>query len=209
MENLFAETDKLFEIVSGHSLIWIYLFVLASMTVENFFPPYPGDVALFVCGVYAAGGNASWTLLYIVALIGTMTSVMILYSLGRSRGRAILASNKIKWLGVKRLDKLERWFARWGDKVLLASRYITGVRALLALFAGIGNVRPSHMFIYSLISAASYNFLILSLAVMIRRNWQLIDRILGTYNLVMLIALAVAVIAFIIVRRRRRAQRAK
>ncbi|MFH2055110.1 MAG: DedA family protein [bacterium] len=206
METLFAETDQLFKLVAGHSPLWIYLFVFISMTLENFFPPYPGDVAVFVCGVYAAGGHASWTLIYILSLAGTMLSVMSLYYLGHRRGRRILANSKLKFLGVKRLERIERWFSRWGEKMLLVSRFLAGARALMALFAGIGNVRPWRMFLYSLISAAVFNFLVLYLALVLRRDWQKIDSIIGTYNTVLWIAgtvvLVVIVIRFVIRKRK-------
>lgn len=199
METLFAETDQLFQMVAGHSPLWIYLFVFVSMTLENFFPPYPGDVAVFICGVYAAGGHASWTLIYILSLAGTMLSVMSLYYLGHRRGRRILANSKLRFLGVKRLEQIENWFARWGEKLLLGSRFFAGARALMALFAGIGNVRPCRMFVYSLISAAAFNFLVLYLALRLRRDWQKIDAIIGTYNMVLWLVGA-AVLAFIVVR---------
>jgi membrane protein DedA with SNARE-associated domain len=206
METILAETDQIFEMIAGHSPLWIYVFVFISMTIENFFPPYPGDVTIFLCGVYAAGGHASWTLVYLLSLAGTMTSVMALYYLGHKRGRAILANNKLRFLGLNRQEKLESWFSRWGEKLLLVSRFLAGTRALLALLAGIGNVRPWRMFLYSLISAAAFNFLILYLALVLRRDWQKIDSVLSTYNIVLWIAGAVLVLIIggrILLRRRK------
>lgn len=209
MEAIFAKTDQLFQMVAGHSALWIYLFVLISMTFENFFPPYPGDVSVFICGVYAAGGHASWTIIYIMSLAGTMLSVMALYYIGLKRGRSVLASNKIRFLGVKEMDKIEGWFGRWGEKLLLLSRFLAGARALLALLAGIGNVRPWRMFFYSLISATVFNFLVLYLAWTLRRNWQEIDSVIRTYNTVLWIvgiAVLVVVAVRIIMKRRRTRQ---
>ena len=206
MEYLLARTDQLFDLVANHSPLWIYLFVLVSMTIENFFPPYPGDTAIFICGVYAAGSHASWGLIYFLSVIGTLISVMALYYIGRSKGRAIFASRKIRWLNVSKLEKLENWFARWGEKLLLVSRYLTGARALLALFAGVGNVRPAKMLIYSLISTLTWNFLVLYLALALRRDWQKIDSILDTYNTIIFILIAVVVIVVVMrffIRKRR------
>jgi membrane protein DedA with SNARE-associated domain len=191
MEALFAETDEIFAWVTGHSAVWIYLAVFLVMFSENLFPPIPGDTFIFVCGVYASGGSASWTVIYISSVIGTLVSVMALYYLGRFQGRPILASSKLRWLGVGRVQKVEIWFSRWGEKMLLLSRFLTGVRALMAVFAGIGNVHPLKMFIYSLISAAAWNFLVLYLALIIRRDWEKIDTLLDTYTYVVYLLVAV------------------
>lgn len=193
MEILFAKADQLLGLVSQHSVLWIYLFVFLSMVIENLVPPYPGDTAVFVCGIYAAGGNASLPVIYIISVVGTLISVMLLYYVGRSTGRAIFQSPKVRWLGVKHLDRVERWFGRWGDKALIFSRWLSGIRALLALFAGVGRVRPSHVFFYTLISAITWNFAVLFLALHLRQDWQQIDRILAAYGWFVLGIVAIVV----------------
>ncbi len=191
MEYFFAHTDRLLNIVSSHSPLWIYGFVLVTMIIENFFPPYPGDVSVFICGVYAAGGHISWTLVYILSVVGTLISVMSLYYIGRSKGRQILLSRRMRWLGIKKLDKVEHWFKRWGDKAILLSRWLTGVRALLAVLAGIGRLNAGKMFLYSLISALTFNFTLLFLALRLRKDWHKIESILATYNTIILVAVLI------------------
>ncbi len=197
MELLFAKADEILNVVAGQSLLWIYLFVLLSMLIENFFPPYPGDTVVFICGVYAAGGHASWSTIYVLSVVGTLLSVMALYYFGRTHGRSVFSSHSMRWLGVRRLEKVEHWFDRYHDKVLLASRYLTGVRALIAVMAGVGRVGAWRMLIYSTISTLTWNFIVLYLAWVLRRDWQVIDRIIGTYNSIIIIAL-VLVVSFVV-----------
>lgn len=193
MEVVFARADQLFELVSHHSTLWVYLFVLVSMIIENIFPPFPGDTAVFVCGVYAAGGHASWAAIYIVSIVGTMISAMAVYYLGRCKGRNIFLHSRVKWLGIEKLDKVERWFARWGDKLLLVSRWLSGARTLLALFAGVGKVSAPRMFVYTLISTITWNFAVLFLALHLRQDWQKFEEIFGIYGSVVLIGIIVVV----------------
>jgi membrane protein DedA with SNARE-associated domain len=200
MELVFAKADQIFDLVSQHSVLWVYLFVFLSMIIENIVPPYPGDTIVFVCGVYAAGGHASWTLIYILSVVGTMISVMMLYYFGRSHGRAAFQSPRVRWLGVKHLDRVERWFTRWGDKALLFSRWLAGIRALLALFAGVGNVSSSHVFLYTLISTLTWNFVVLFLALRLRQDWQKIEHIFAAYGLFILLGIGI-IVAIIVARR--------
>ena len=198
MELVFSKADQIFDLVARHSTLWVYAFVLIAMIVENFFPPFPGDMAVFVCGVYAAGGNVSWTLIYVISVIGTLISVMVLYYVGRRQGRAVFQRHGARWLGVKNLGRVERWFARWGDKALLLSRWLAGIRALLALFAGVGNVRASHMFFYTLISALTWNFALLFLALRLRQDWRKIEAILTAYGWLILIVMVIVAGIFVI-----------
>jgi membrane protein DedA with SNARE-associated domain len=197
MELFFAKADQIFDLVSQQSPLWIYAFVLVSMIIENIIPPYPGDVCVFICGVYAAGGHASWTMIYVLSIVGTMISVMMLYYFGRSHGRAAFQSPRVRWLGVNHLDRVERWFTRWGEKALLFSRWLAGIRALLALFAGVGNVRASHVFFYTLISTLTWNFAILFLALRLRRDWQKIDHIFTAYGLFIFIGIGIIVVILV------------
>jgi membrane protein DedA with SNARE-associated domain len=197
MEHIFATTDQIFDLIAGHSALWIYLAVIVVMIIENFFPPIPGDTFVFVCAVYAAGGNASWVGIYICSIAGTILSVMALYYLGHRQGRAVFASRKLKWLSSANLEKIEHWFGRWGEKLLLASRFLTGIRAALALFAGVGNVHPWKMFIYSLISIASWNFLVVYLGALLRRDWHRIDAIFRAYSVAVYLAFAAVLLALV------------
>jgi membrane protein DedA with SNARE-associated domain len=189
MDSIFSTIDKLFEMITGQTPLWIYLFVLVSMTFENFFPPYPGDTVVFLCAVYASGGGASWSIVYLLSVIGTLISVMSLYYLGNRQGRAVFARNKFKWVNQDRLTRIERWFRRWGEKVLLVSRFVVGIRAALALFAGVGDVRPWKMLIYSLISAAAWNFLIAYTGLWLRRDSDVFERALGAYSTIVYLIL--------------------
>ncbi len=210
MEVFFSKADEILNLVTAHSPLWIYLFVFVSMLIENFFPPYPGDTIVFICGVYAAGGNASWWSIYGLSVIGTLASVMALYYFGRTHGRSAFSSHSMRWLGVRRLEHVDHWFDRWHDKVLLASRYLTGVRALIAVMAGVGRVGAWRMLIYSTISTLTWNFIVLYLALRLRLDWHKIDAWLATYNSVIIAALLIvlAFVAYKIVQRRRRRENA-
>ncbi len=201
MDLFFAKADLIFDFIAQHGTLTIYLIVLVAMIVENIIPPFPGDTVIFVCGVYAAGGHASLVAIYFLSVIGTLMSVMLLYYLGRSKGRAAFQNPHARWLGIDKLNKVERWFGRWGNEILLFSRWLSGIRALLALFAGVGNVPVTRMFIYSLISTLTWNFAVLFLAVRLRHDWHKIDHILAVYGWFILIGTGIVILTVILRRR--------
>jgi membrane protein DedA with SNARE-associated domain len=105
----------------------------------------------------------------------------------------------MRWLGIRKLDRVEHWFDRWGDKAIILSRWLTGVRALLAVMAGIGRMNAGKMLLYSLISAVTFNIALLFLALRLRKDWTKIEGILTTYNTI--IIAVVLVVAGIVVYR--------
>jgi membrane protein DedA with SNARE-associated domain len=197
MPEFFVTTAKdLLELISTRGAIWFYLFLYASCVTEGLFPPYPGDTVILLGGFFASLGKLDFFLVFFLSSAGSLTAAMILYYLGQKKGRKIFSQGKI--LNLKLLEKIEGWFKRWGEKVILASRFLTGIRSGVALTAGVGNVRPKIMVIYSLISIFLWNGLIIVTAAIFEKNWRALYRFLILYNRIVLTLLGVAIIVVLI-----------
>ena len=198
MPEFFVTTAKdLLDLITTHGAIWFYLFLYASCVTEGLFPPYPGDTVILLGGFFASLGKLDFFAVFFVSAGGSMTGAMILYYLGKRKGRKIFSQGKI--LNLKLLARIEGWFERWGEKVILASRFLTGIRSSVALTAGVGNVRTRIMVLYSLISIFLWNGLIIVTAAVFENNWRALYRFLALYNRIVLTLLAVAIIVGLIV----------
>ncbi len=96
------------------------------------------------------------------------------------------------------LEKVENWFKKYGEKVLILSRFLTGVRSLVALTAGVGNVNVQKMAGYTLISIVLWNSIILLSAFKVQKNWREILEMIQVYNKVVLTVVIVIVIIWLI-----------
>ena len=161
-----------------------YVILFLSNVLENMFPPYPGDTVILIGGYLAALGKLSFLGVFFTSLVGCLTGALILYSLGKRKGRKIFCKGKI--LNPLLLSKIEVWFDRYGEKVILASRFLPGIRSGVALFAGVGNVRLEKMIIYSSISIALWNGLLIYFAVGLHKNWQNLYEFFVIYNRIIL-----------------------
>ena len=195
-EFLVTTTGDLLELISTRGAIWFYLFLYASCVIEGLFPPYPGDTVILLGGFFASLGKLDFFLVFLLSAAGSLTGAMILYYLGLKRGRRIFSKNKI--LNPKVLERIEGWFRKYGDKVILASRFLAGVRSGVALTAGVGNVRTRIMVIYSLISILLWNGIIVLTAGILGKNWQELYRFLVIYNRIVLTLLGAAIIVGLI-----------
>ena len=75
--------DWIFAYGSG----WVYVVLLVACFIENVFPPFPGDSFIVVAGVLVALGRLDLALSGIVIAVGGVSSVMLMYYLGRRFGR--------------------------------------------------------------------------------------------------------------------------
>jgi membrane protein DedA with SNARE-associated domain len=210
MSDLLApgQIEQTIEIVTRHGSGWILLFVFLSVVVENFFPPYPSDVVMFAAGFVSGSGRLGLPWLLLVSVSGSLLSTMLVHSVGRKYGRAIFERRRLRFLHPDRLPRIEEWFKKYGDSVLLASRFLPGVRSLIALTAGIGGVTTMRMLLLSLISIVLWNSIIILSAFFLWNEWESVYQVIESYSKVVIIAIMALVLAFIAYRtiRRKRAE---
>ncbi|HKV29803.1 MAG TPA: DedA family protein [Candidatus Dormibacteraeota bacterium] len=105
--------------------------------------PMPGDVFVMYVGHHAAHGLltalAAWLALIAVVVLGASNLYWISQRWGRSIVEHRLAS--VLHLTPARIDRAERWFARYGVWTLVFGRHIPGLRVPLTVAAGIFRVR--------------------------------------------------------------------
>jgi len=174
--------DNFLQNLSGSQVQWFYLILLISCLVENLFPPYPGDTVILLAGYLAGSGQimAGGGLLCSVA--GSLTGALVLFALGSSRGRTLFRKKRFRFLSPDRLDQVEGWFGKHGKKVILASRFLPGIRSLVAVAAGVGRVRRSSFVLFSLISILAWNGLLMFLGWQLGQNWDAVVRWIRIYN---------------------------
>ncbi len=190
--------DQIIVYLSSHGAYYIYAAVLLGSLLENFFPPLPGDFIILAGAFLAGRGEVGYIQLFAFSVAGGLVGAIILYYLGRAKGRGYFIHGGKSFVNVRNLQKIERLFARWGSLILLFSRFIAGVRSLIALAAGIGGVSPARMILLTLASFAIWNLSLLGLMYAAKSNWLKLVELIKTYN-IMLIIISLAVILFLLI----------
>jgi membrane protein DedA with SNARE-associated domain len=197
-ENICLKAEDFLKLAVTFGPFWFYLFIFLSGLVENLFPPYPGDTVTFVGGYLAGTGLLTFSLVFVFASLGCLAGAMILYVLGKNKGRGIFLRNKGKVFNKAQLERVENWFKRYGEKVLILSRFLTGIRSVVALIAGVGNVNVRKMTGYTLLSIILWNSIILFSAFKVQKNWREILGMIQVYNKVVLAIVILVVIVWLI-----------
>ena len=196
MSELFwLKVENVLNLALTHGAIWFYVFILFSNFFENI---YPGDMITFAGGYLAGTGHLNFPLVFLSAGLGCLSGAMILYLLGKGKGRKLFLTRGKGVFDRAHLEKVERWFRRYGEKVLILSRFLAGVRSVVALAAGVGNVSPRKMIIYTSISIILWNGIILLFAFKVQQNWREILQILQIYNKIVLAIVVVIALVWLL-----------
>jgi len=176
---------------------YIYLFLFGIAFIENIFPPIPGDTFTIIGGYLAATGKLALIPTAALIMLGTVTSIMVVYYIGYHGGHEYLARKNFRIFSTDDLARVDRWFARHGAGTLLLSRFIVGGRVAIALGAGISKYPPERMLLFSTISSLFFHGLLIALAYGLNAYVDSIVDGFNWYNKIILAILAVVVILWL------------
>jgi membrane protein DedA with SNARE-associated domain len=131
-----------------------YGLVFATILLEDFGLPAPGETILISAALIAAKGKLSIFLLLLAAWLGAVLGDNIGYAIGRFGGRAlVLRIGRYVLVNEKRLSRAEGFFRRHGPIVVVIARFIEILRQLNGIAAGILNMPWRKFLLFNAIGA--------------------------------------------------------
>ena len=185
--------DQILEIIRSQNEFIIYGILLVGAFIENVFPPFPGDTTILAGAFVAGEGNIGYFGVLISVTIGGVAGGMILYYLGRIKGRSYFERSKSRYFGRSGLIKVEALFKKYGTLLLVFSRFFAGVRSAISIASGLGDVGPARMLALTAISNLLWCGLLVGLMTYTKSNWRMTLELVKEYHLV-LFAIALAII---------------
>ena len=184
--------DRFVAFISGQPQALIYVALFLGAFLENVIPPIPGD-SIIVFGAYLAGrGVLNEVEVFLYMWIGSFLGCMLAYAVGYFKGRAFFVAWSPRIFCAERFAQAERWFDRYGGKLIVFNRFLPGVRCVIGISAGMSGVKPVRMAFCVALGTLIWNGILVYAGVLVGSNWKLILRILNTYNRVMMILLILA-----------------
>ena len=182
MSEILAQINGYLDYLFAYGPWLVYAVILAACFVENLFPPFPGDSFIVAAGGLVAVGRLDplWSMLAV--LIGGLGSVMIIYFFGRLYGRDYFMRKDFRLFSAADIEAVEVRFARHGGLLLIASRFVVGMRVILALAAGIGAYPARKMIFHTLMSYIMFAGLLMYLGYKLVENLDRIEYYFKTYN---------------------------
>ncbi|MBI5646075.1 MAG: DedA family protein [Ignavibacteriae bacterium] len=182
--------------ITGLDIGYIYLAVFLISYIENIFPPFPSDVVVVFAGSVVGLGVGSAPVTVLLASIGSTLGFLTMYEIGRRVGDRVLETGRIKFISVELVRKVEDWFRRWGYWIIVLNRFMAGTRAVVSFGAGMSELRLLPTLALSLVSAALWNVLLVTLGAAMGANWRDIGSYLSTYSGVVSIVIATGLLGW-------------
>jgi membrane protein DedA with SNARE-associated domain len=115
---------------------------VAALTASSGVIGVPGtEPTMLFAGFNVFQGHLSLLGIIVFGVLGDMIGASIAYAIGYFASRELLERHGSKLhVSQRRLDTAHRWFARYGDPVIVVSRWIPFVRAAFPYAAGVAEV---------------------------------------------------------------------
>ncbi len=180
-----------------------YIGIAFLMFMENLFPPIPSELIMPLAGFVVAQGKMDFTLVLVAGVVGTVLGAFPWYYIGRSLGETRLKSLCDcygKWIGISGEDvtKAKNWFDRHGNKAVLLCRLVPGVRTLISIPAGIGNMNMAAFLIYSTVGTTLWVGLLTYAGFALGKNYKLVEEYIDPISKIVLGGIILIAIAYII-----------
>lgn len=145
---------------------YVALFILLALGILGI--PVPDETLIATFGGMIAQGHFHFAGALTVTFFGSMTGMMISYTLGRKVGKPLL-DRYGKWIRItpSRLQSTEAWFKRYGPVSIIFGYFVPGLRHLSSYMAGIFKVPLSRYLLYAAAGALLFctTFLLIGHAV--------------------------------------------
>ncbi|SEB75101.1 DedA family protein [Paenibacillus sp. GP183] len=164
--------------------------------------PVPDETLMTFAGsLTAPGGPFLYTTTLMVIYAGTMTGMIVSYSLGHRIGKPFLHRYG-KWIKLtpERLEKTEGWFKRYGMWAVFFGYFVPGVRHFTCYLAGVSGVGLLRYLLYAASGALVWCITFLTLGHFIGRNWEELLQIIHKYvgfsvtGIIMIMLIAILVL---------------
>jgi membrane protein DedA with SNARE-associated domain len=175
-----------------------YFAVGGLVLVEDFGIPVPGETILIAASLYAGAGRLNVVAVGIIAWVCAVIGDNIGFLIGHFGGRRLaLKYGKYVFLTPARLDQAENFFEHHGGKIIVAARFIEGLRQANGIVAGITGMHWKRFIPFNALGAALWVGLWVSVGYLAGSHITTLYTQITRYSLYVLIALAVAVAVLI------------
>lgn len=159
--------------------------------IEYLFPPFPGDTVVVIGSWYAVHGRLSWPLTFAAVILGAVVGAFVDYQVGAFLGRGLDRSAERRGpLTAERVRRVEEGYRRWGALLLVANRFLPGIRAFVFLAAGAARIPLAKVLLYGGLSAALWDGILLATGAFLVRSLPELGSLIARYTTAAWIAMA-------------------
>jgi len=137
-----------------YGLLFVIIFCETGLVVTPFLP---GDSLLFTAGALAGlyPDKLNIFLLFVLLSVAGIIGDTLNYSIGRRVGMKIL-DWKLPFVKAQHLERTQRFYERYGVKMIVLARFVPIVRTFAPFVAGVGKMRYATFVTYNVVGAVAW-----------------------------------------------------
>lgn len=186
----------IFLLLPLENIYFLYMAIFLLLVLSGFGLPVPEEVTLLFGGYLAHLEFVNfWPAVY-VSILGIIVSDIAGYFLGRFWGEGIRRFFLGHWKRPNMvLEKAKKYFDRHGEKVVIFSRPLLGVRVAVPILAGHFRMNFIKFLIYDIFAAIPWSFFLISLSYYLGSSLNLITEVKEIKHTIFIL-LGVAIIVY-------------
>jgi membrane-associated protein len=174
---------------------------------ESMGVPLPGETALITAAVLAARGRFDIVTVIVIASAAAIIGDNLGYLIGRRGGRRLLLTHpRLQRYGERVLSTGEPFFAKHGAKAVFLGRWFTGLRIAAAWLAGINHMPWPRFLFWNATGGIAWATSVGVLAYALGQSAEKVIKAAGLFGAAAVVTGGVAVLLYLRLRRRQRAQ---
>ena len=155
-----SEIQALIQWISELLSEYLYLGVFLAALIETIIPPIP-TMAVFPTAGFIASQNGlgifEVVLLGSIGGFGASIGSTVIYLIALKLGRAaLLRYLKRVRISEEKLDRVEKWFEKYGDKAVLFGRMVPVFREMISIPAGLLKMSIRKFLLYTILGSCSW-----------------------------------------------------
>ena len=156
MSELQVLIQWIFEFLSEH----LYIGVFFAALIETIIPPIPTMAVFPTAGYIASQNNLGIVEVVVLGIVGGLGSSIgstLIYLIALKLGRtALLKYLKRVRVSEQKLERVEKWFQKYGDKAVLFGRMIPVFREMISVPAGLLKMKIRKFLIYTILGSCGW-----------------------------------------------------
>ncbi len=194
------------EIISHYIIQFIqttgYAGIFVLMTLESALIPIPSEITMPFSGFLASTGTLSIWPIIIVGTFANLVGSLLAYWVGYLLEETILITlikkyGKFILVTEHDYERANKWFSKYGDKIIFISRLLPGIRTVISLPAGMFEMDIKKFIIYTTIGCFIWSTLLTYIGYYLGENWMSLEGVYKKFEILIVIVLIAGIILYL------------
>ena len=175
-----------------------YLGMFLGMVLEAVIIIIPSELILATAGILAGQGIFSFSLAFLIGILGSVFCAIVIYAMGYFGGRKFIQTyGKFFFMKEEDIDKCDRWFNKYGLVAAFIGRNFPIIRTLISLPMGVSKVPFIKFVIYTTLGSIPWTFAFVYVGYALGNNWIILDNFVKKLKVPIYILLGLLVVTYL------------